>query len=100
MNQPPMSRLRKRNAEEVVLEALSDTRVVLIAGARQVGKSTLASTVLANHEGLRELTLDDPATLASAQADPITFVRQTPGGTLIIDEIQRAPGLFVAIKTV
>ena len=38
-----------RRAEAFVSEALSDTRVVIINGARQVGKSTLAERVLIRH---------------------------------------------------
>jgi predicted AAA+ superfamily ATPase len=77
--------------------AIADTRVVLIHGARQVGKSTLADVVVANRPAARSVTLDDAATLEAARADPVGFVQQ-PAGMLFIDEVQRAPDLLLAIK--
>lgn len=85
-----------RRAEALVREALADTRVVLIAGARQVGKSTLAAHVLASIEGARSVTLDDPTMRSAARADPTSFIEHA--GTLYIDEVQRAPDLVLAIK--
>lgn len=79
-----------------VIEALSDTPVVLLTGARQVGKITLAQTA-GNATGASYFTLDDAATLASASADPTSFVRNLPQQA-IIDEVQRAPELMLAIK--
>lgn len=85
-----------RHATAEVKRALSDTRVVLINGARQVGKSTLAGQVLRGNRRARLLTLDDEPVLAAARADPVSFVRHD--GTLLIDEVQRVPELFLAIK--
>src|ERR1700753_1064215 len=77
-------------------ETLSDTRVVVVNGARQVGKSTLAELIVDRSAGARELFLDDQAVRAAAQADPSAFVRHD--GLLMIDEIQRVPELLLAIK--
>lgn len=77
-----------------VAEALTDTRVVLLSGPRQAGKTTLAKTFMG--EGRTYLTLDDVNVLATARADPIGFVRGLDKA--IIDEIQRAPELMLAIK--
>jgi hypothetical protein len=77
-------------------EALTDTRVVVVNGARQVGKSTLAELIAASHPGARELYLDDQAVRAAAEADPTAFVRHD--SLLLIDEIQRVPELLLAIK--
>src|SRR5215471_9008976 len=77
-------------------EALADTRVVVVNGARQVGKSTLAELIVARAPGARELYLDDQAVRAAAAADPSAFVRHD--GLLMIDEIQRVPELLLAIK--
>lgn len=77
-------------------EALTDTPVVLLTGARQVGKSTLAQTVGAA-AGASYITLDDAATLAAANADPTGFVQNLPV-RVVIDEVQRAPELMLAIK--
>ncbi len=68
----------------------------MIQGARQVGKSTLANHVLRTRPRARLVTLDDPEVLASARADPVTFVRHDD--LLGIDEIQRAPELLLPIK--
>lgn len=86
-----------RHQAPLIAEALLDTPVVLIHGARQVGKSTLAKALVAAHPDGRYLTLDDPATLRSAELDPTGFVSQAKG-LVVLDEIQLAPGLFRAIK--
>ncbi len=79
-----------------VHEALADTPVVVINGARQVGKSTLVQSI--NYPGSVEiLTLDHQATRAAAANDPRSFVRRT-SDTLVIDEVQLEPTLFRAIK--
>ena len=77
-------------------EALSDTRVVVVNGARQVGKSTLADLIVSGFPGAREFYLDDQAVRAAAEADPSAFVRHD--GLLMIDEVQRVPDLLLAIK--
>lgn len=76
--------------------ALQDTPVILLNGARQTGKSTLAQTLLVN-PAYRYLTLDDTVVLAAARRDPTGFISGL-GGPVILDEIQRAPELFLAIK--
>jgi hypothetical protein len=76
---------------------LEDTRIVAIQGARQVGKSTLAAQILAAREGVG-VTLDDQGSLDFARSDPAAFVEQASGGLLVIDELQRAPELVVALK--
>lgn len=83
-----------RPIEERIRRDLADTRVVLLAGPRQAGKTTLARKVAG--KDMRFLTLDDPATLAAAQSDPAGFVRGLDRA--VIDEVQRAPGLLLAIK--
>src|SRR5690625_1322971 len=79
-----------------LLEALADTPVVMLAGARQVVKSTLAQTAL-NETEATYFTRDDSATLVAAVADTTGFVGALPDRT-IIDEIQRAPELMLALK--
>jgi len=75
--------------------ALGDRPVVLLHGARQTGKSTLVQTLGSDSAQYR--TLDDAQTLAAATLDPRGFL-DSSGGTLIIDEVQRAPNLLPAIK--
>jgi uncharacterized protein len=86
-----------RHVRGLVVEALADTRIVFIAGARQVGKTTLARDIVAGPRPMRALTLDDQATRDAAISDPTGFVSGL-GGPALIDEIQRAPDLLLAIK--
>lgn len=79
-----------------VREALADTPVVVLNGARQVGKSTLAQQ-LATEQGRRYVTLDDASMLAAASGDPRGFLEGLQG-PLVLDEVQRVPDLFLAIK--
>jgi hypothetical protein len=58
-----------RFIERRIREALADTRVVLLAGPRQSGKTTLAEKFAA--DGMQFLTLDDQTTLDTARADPV-----------------------------
>ncbi len=85
-----------RRAADLVLDALTDTRVVVVNGARQVGKSTLAEVVLRRTEGGVAHFLDDPGTRAAAVEDPVRFIRHD--GVMLIDEVQRVPDLWLAIK--
>jgi len=78
--------------------ALGDSPVVLLVGARQVGKSTLVQSLAGEGRGAAQyLTLDDPTVLAAARGNPSGFVDGLPV-PVIIDEIQRAPELLVPIK--
>jgi len=83
-----------RHSTDRVREALQDTRVVLLAGPRQAGKTTLARSLAEQFRSY--LTLDDATTLAAAQSDPAGLIRDLDQA--IIDEVQRAPDLLLAIK--
>ena len=83
-------RFLERQAEE----ALLDTPVVLIVGPRRAGKTTLVRKLA--DAGRVYFTLDDQTILDAALTDPAGFVRGLDRAT--IDEIQRAPGLLLAIK--
>lgn len=87
----------QRHLTPRVLEALADTPVVLLNGPRQAGKSTLAQRIASHEHPARYLTLDDATTLAAARHDPQGFLAEFVG-PVVIDEIQRAPELFLAIK--
>lgn len=91
---PPPKKLIERKARPIVETALADTRVVLIAGPRQAGKTTLARQVSGSDRPF--ITLDDLGTLNAARTDPIGFVRGIKRA--VIDEVQRAPELILAIK--
>jgi len=91
-----MQRLHPRFAETRLVEALADTPVVFIHGPRQCGKTTLAR-IAGDPRGYAYFSFDDPAALASAKADPNGFVAELPART-ILDEVQRVPELFSALK--
>lgn len=78
-----------------IQKSLETRRVVLIAGPRQCGKTTLAKTLVGPNVEYR--TLDDVGMREAAIEDPHGFVK-TRVKTLIIDEVQRAPDLLLAIK--
>ena len=86
--------LYPRLIEARIAEAMSDTPVVLVAGPRQAGKTTLVRQMAV--QGARYLTLDDELTLLAAKEDPVGMIRSLDRA--VIDEIQRAPQLLLAIK--
>jgi hypothetical protein len=91
----PIPDLIPRRVAAQVDAALADTRVVLINGARQAGKSTLVRVVAGDRRAERR-DLDRTQDRAAAETDPVGFV-DSPD-LLVIDEIQRVPDLLLAIK--
>jgi uncharacterized protein len=87
--------LYARTIEPRIAEAQQDTPVILLVGPRQAGKTTLVRQI-AQQQGLSYLTLDDELTLLSAREDPVGLIRTLD--KVVIDEIQRAPQLLLAIK--
>jgi uncharacterized protein len=84
-----------RAITENVRAALDDTPAVLVHGARQVGKTTLARTLVRPDA---YFTLDNAATQSAAVTDPAGFVEGLGDKRVVIDEVQRAPELFRALK--
>jgi hypothetical protein len=85
----------QRDISGAVLKAARVMPVVVITGMRQTGKSTF----LRNQPALKQyryITLDSFAQLAAARENPLSFV--DTGERLIIDEAQRCPELFIAVK--
>jgi uncharacterized protein len=89
--------MKRRNLTPQILAALQDTPVVYLQGPRQAGKSTLAQVLRENGYNADYFTLDDAATLAAAQSDTDGFIAGL-SDHVILDEVQRAPDLFRAIK--
>jgi predicted AAA+ superfamily ATPase len=85
-----------RLAETPLREALADSPVVLVHGPRQCGKTTLAREVC-GPLGYHYVTFDDDVARAAATTDPTGFADGLPPKS-ILDEVQRAPGLFLSIK--
>ncbi len=92
----PDTPLYPRYAEARLNEALADSPVVLIHGPRQCGKTTLARKV-GDRLGFGYVSFDDDVSRGGAEADPAGFVAGLPDRT-VLDEVQRVPGLFTALK--
>jgi energy-coupling factor transporter ATP-binding protein EcfA2 len=60
----------KRHISSSLLEALSDTPVVLLTGARQTGKSTLVKAIASDYHPARYITLDNLSILAAVRPGP------------------------------
>jgi len=88
--------LYPRLLEPRLEEALAESPVTLIHGPRQCGKTTLAR-IVGDRRGHSYFTLDDPITAEAIRADPVGFVADLPPRATL-DEVQRAPELFPAIK--
>ena len=114
------SKLVERLAAPRLREALADSPVVVVHGPRQCGKTTLAQMVCAPSELTRSdrrahergagqpaaetgasthayVTFDDPVAAEAARDDPLGFVDGLPPN-VVLDEVQRVPQLYPAIK--
>jgi len=87
----------RRRVTDRLLQALTDTPVVLVNGARQTGKSTLVQSPELTERSRQYLTFDDPGVLAAAKRDPNGFVAGLTA-QVTLDEVQHVPELFPAIK--
>jgi predicted AAA+ superfamily ATPase len=85
-----------RHIKKLLEKALTRSPIVLLNGARQVGKSTLAHQVEQAHN-YTYLTFDDEVIYAAAKNDPAGFISQLTK-PVIIDEVQRVPELFLPLK--
>lgn len=88
-----------RIAHPSILTALADTRVVAVLGARQVGKSTLTWRIATADRPMAVVNLDDATLRDAAASDPAGFLAGY-GRPVLIDEVQRAPDLLLAIKEI
>lgn len=85
----------KRDIAKIVLEALKDMPVVVVTGMRQTGKSTFLQ-MQPELKRRRYISFDDFAQIEAAKLDPDGFVdTEEP---LTIDEAQKCPEIFTAIK--
>lgn len=82
----------RRGIQDRLDQYLAQFPVTMVAGPRQAGKSTVVDRI----PGREYITLDDPLLLDSAIASPRGFLKSAPA--LTIDEVQRAPELFLPLK--
>lgn len=95
-----MPELIPRGSRKLLVEALGDTRVVFLLGARQVGKSTLAEELVGTDRPASSISLDTQAPREAAKSDPEGFIAGLERPVLI-DEVQRGgPDLLLAVKSV
>ena len=87
----------RRNIIDNILTSLGDTPVVFINGARQTGKSTLVKYIAEEKHPASYLTFDEASVLAGAKESPQDFIDSLPI-PVVIDEVQRVPEIFLAIK--
>jgi hypothetical protein len=80
-----------------LLQRLEWMPVVALLGSRQVGKTTLARE-LKLAKGVHYLDLERPSDLAKL-ADPELYLSSNAGKLIVLDEIQRLPGLFAVIRS-
>ena len=91
-----MTELVPRRTRRLVVEALADTRVVFVTGARQVGKSTLTREIAVGDHPAPMVSFDDEGPREAARLDPAGFLEGF-SGPVVIDEVQRVPGLHVVL---
>lgn len=89
----------KRYIESSVRELSRTFPVVLITGARQVGKTTLVKHLAREESQRRYVSLDEFGTMTAAREDPALLLQRNPAPA-IIDEIQHAPDLLGRIKPI
>ncbi|MDR0356103.1 MAG: ATP-binding protein [Deltaproteobacteria bacterium] len=93
--------MNKRTLHTQLIDALADTPVVFLCGARQTGKTTLVKQLAeesSKFENSRQyISLDSATALARAREDPTGFLQELKK-PVIIDEVQRATALMLAIK--
>lgn len=75
---------------------LKDTPAIVLIGPRQCGKTTLVKQVI--EKTWNFVTLDDINQRQFAKNDPVGFVTSNSNKRVAIDEVQRAPELFLPIK--
>jgi predicted AAA+ superfamily ATPase len=87
--------IERKTTKSAIRRALTRSRVVLLLGPRQCGKTTLARQFVPP-DSLNYFDLEDPASLARLN-EPMTAL-QNLRGIVVIDEIQRRPELFPILR--
>ena len=87
----------ERQAKRRVLRSLAEAPAVALLGPRQVGKTTLARDVAADVPDCLYLDLENPRD-AARLADPVRYLDAQAHRLVVLDEIQRMPGLFDVLR--
>src|ERR1700733_7154861 len=92
----PGVKMYKRHILKELEHHLKIFPAVLLTGARQTGKTTLVDELILSRSSYF-VTLDDDVALSSARRDPSGWIASLPK-PVIIDEVQRVPEIFLAMK--
>ncbi|MEE9232500.1 MAG: AAA family ATPase [Nitrospirales bacterium] len=87
--------IKRQAIISTIKAAIQRSKVVLLSGPRQCGKTTLARELL-SEESVNYFDLEDPASLARLD-EPMTALRPLKG-LVVIDEVQRRPDLFPVLR--
>ncbi|WP_419164114.1 ATP-binding protein [Candidatus Palauibacter sp.] len=87
----------ERNHKHRIGRSLEEAPAVVLLGPRQIGKTTLAREIASESPGSVYLDLEDPAD-AALLSDPGRYLDLHAGSLLILDEVQRVPGLFQVLR--
>jgi uncharacterized protein len=92
-------KLYPRSLKKSIVEGAKLSPVIVINGARQTGKSTIAKELIDQGVFSNYLTLDDPNVVANIMNDPENYLKSLPVGT-VIDEVQKLPSIFGILKKI
>jgi uncharacterized protein len=95
-----MQKIMRSNLISLVTSRLAVNPAVALLGARQVGKSTLAKEIIAQHKGAIYLDLELDSDRVKVERDPEFFFRINSGKLICLDEIQHTPNLFKTLRGV
>ncbi len=86
-----------RHKTQLIIDHLEAFKAVALLGARQVGKSTLAKTIISQQKNSIYLDLEDPRDFAKLQ-DPLRYLEANKNSLICIDEVQRYPEIFSMLR--
>ena len=87
-----------RTIETLANEVATTFRAMIVCGPRQVGKTWLLRKLTSQLGGYGQVSFDNDSLCDQAKSDPLLFLQVHPS-PLFLDEIQRVPELFPALKT-
>lgn len=90
-------RMIKRRLHELIIDHLAQFPAVALLGARQVGKTTLAEAICAQHPGCIYLDLESIGD-RNKLVDPEAYLARIEDNLVILDEVQRLPGIFQPLR--
>ncbi len=93
-----MQTYKPRFKEDIIKKHLTAFPAVILLGARQVGKSTLAKKIIEDIDKSIYLDLEDPRDYAKLQ-NPLEFLEANRDSMICIDEVQRYPEIFQVLRS-